>query len=675
MILLSLLTALAATCPEGSILEDAIVRVGGFSVDHTRLTDGQRALEGSVWNAPRAVVLPQGSGVTWVLDEPTRLTTLLLQADGNDAYVIEVSSDGESYRTLWDREPIGEGLLTRTREGLEAEISYVRLRAKRGGDGQSSVAELQAYCEPPQPWPPEITTPEARAEDKRDRARERTRELAWLKGLFGAFGGALLVAAGVARRSRPRWVRWLCAALIVASFYVWTNQWTFHRGRDVHLHDTFHYLLGARYFDELGHDELYRCALQVEAESPDGGDVSAGRLVRRLSDNRIVRGADELGGTCAHLFSPARWGQFTRDVLFFRQQLGPDDFGHALRDHGYNATPAWSLVAEPLAGDDPPTIDALRRYSQLGLLTYVAFFAVLIWGFGWEAAALAAVVWAAGYPWAWYWTGGSFGRAWWLLAAGAGLASWKRGHATAGGALLGVAAMLRGWPALLLVGPALAAVVRQDRSAVRWVAGVALSVALLGGGAMARFGGDTWARFAANARVHASTPLTNHMGMEAVLWWDAETSAERQFDGDAADPFLDWKATRQRTIQDRSPVGIATGALLLGLTGWSVLRMRREWERASASILVVVTLLLLTSYDYVMLTLLAPLASRTPRMTAVLAMTAASTQVAHLSSGWFDAQHTMASLFVLAGVVAIVALSGSAATQLETEGVEPAQDL
>lgn len=664
----------AADCPEGSVLVDAKVRFQGSASDYQRIVDGIRAPEGTAWDDPRALRLEGDQGITWTFDEPTTISAILIQADDNDHYLVEGSTDGQFYRRIWEVAPAeGVGLRSRTYAGVSRDMVSFRVRPL-DGDGYYSISEFSAWCDPPSPWPPPnedgevVSKPRREAPQADEPIPDRQRRLAWTKLLWGLFAGVTLAGLTGARR-RERISHTLhsrvCLGLILASIFVWTNLWTFHGNRAVHLHDSFHYVLGARYFPELGFNDLYRCAVTVETEGPEGRGPVVDRRVRRLTDNRIFKAGRLLqdGERCKPKFTERRWGEFTRDVLFFKQGLGDRGWNHALMDHGYNATPVWTTLASPITGRGQPGIAHLRNLGHIDTLSYLAFFGFLVWGFGWEVGALAAIIWAAGYPWAWYWTGGSFGRATWLLCAGAGLAFWKKDYQATAGFMFATAALLRAWPLLLLAGPAVAAVehaIREQKVArrdLRWIAGVGLATVLLGGAATVQHGPDVWPRFSENSAVHAATPLTNHMGMEAVLWWDYDTRARKMRAPSKADPFGPWKQARRDTIEDRAPLGILWGGALMLLVVGASIQQRERWEAASTSVVVVMTMLVLTSYDYVMVTLLAPLAARHPAMMVLFALMASGTQVIHLTSTWMDEQHTMASAWVLLLTVIIVGWS------------------
>ena len=81
-------------------------------------------------------------------------------------------------------------------------------------------------------------------------------------------------------------------------------------------------------------------------------------------------------------FDPERWAEFRRDAAWFRETLGPQ-YAAVLRDHGFNATPAWTLFGAALAGLVPAASDAgILLLTLLDPLLGVGMLAMIAWAFG-----------------------------------------------------------------------------------------------------------------------------------------------------------------------------------------------------------------------------------------------------------------------------------------------------
>ena len=126
-----------------------------------RATDDTLAEEGSFWSAPDAVVIPATSKLEYDMGKLKQVKALVVQADNNDDYVFEASTDGVAYKPLWVAPPVWEGMGLRTRWialGEPVNARYVRITG-RGGDGFFSISEVQALCTVPAIFPPKLKLP------------------------------------------------------------------------------------------------------------------------------------------------------------------------------------------------------------------------------------------------------------------------------------------------------------------------------------------------------------------------------------------------------------------------------------------------------------------------------------------------------------------------------------
>jgi hypothetical protein len=141
--------------PEAGILRG---KLPGDSrgVSHVgRLTDGIAASPGDPWRTDLTAVFasPQ-SFVTWDLGAETPVPCALVDADGDDTYMLSVSSDGRTFAPLWSAPPDEDaGQQLRAGRGLRGAGRYLRLSAA-GGDGRWSISEVSAWRECPTQWPP-----------------------------------------------------------------------------------------------------------------------------------------------------------------------------------------------------------------------------------------------------------------------------------------------------------------------------------------------------------------------------------------------------------------------------------------------------------------------------------------------------------------------------------------
>src|SRR5450755_259042 len=125
-------------------------------------TDGSAAPEGAQWDAPVVVILetPAGS-ITYDLGSVRPVSSFLLQADANDTYKIfgaDVNKP-EAFKLLVEVDNVvasqGHGFRTRTVTIDATPVRFLKV-GEPVGDGAYSIAEFQAYCRAPTPFPPKL---------------------------------------------------------------------------------------------------------------------------------------------------------------------------------------------------------------------------------------------------------------------------------------------------------------------------------------------------------------------------------------------------------------------------------------------------------------------------------------------------------------------------------------
>ena len=395
-----------------------------------------------------------------------------------------------------------------------------------------------------------------------------------------------------------------------------------------HLHEYFHYYLGTKYFDVLGHAGLYEAVLQADRDAaPDAFQPDA--PMRDLGTNtRTTRGeAWTAGQAVRERFSTERWAAFERDVAILRD-AHPASFWHArgyLHDHGYNGTPLATWLLGSLARHGGET------RSFINLMRWVDPYLWLLLGaaIGLQLGATAALTFLA-FLFAnplhdGTYVGGAYLRAADGLAlAGAWLALRTGALRTAGG-LLGFAAVFRVFPVLFAVGLGLHALLRPDRATrlrkrAPLFASFGLSVVGLGLASELAVaspeGGLAWTRFARNLSLHAATPAANQVGWPSLVAYspakDHHPPLEGRTSRGPAPAEFDWVQETLRVQDARSGYRWVGAVLWLGL---AVLCLRRTSELASA-LPVMLSLFAITSPSHYYWSILAliPLATEDRRV-------------------------------------------------------------
>lgn len=386
---------------------------------------------------------------------------------------------------------------------------------------------------------------------------------------------------GVDRRHRPP-ASSLLALLGLIALAAWWNFGAFHFSKYLHHHEFYHYLLGAKYQRELGYTRLYRCVALAQSEMGQTTEVER-RWIRDLETNELRPGAEALSDptACTAHFTPDRWDRFKADVAWFRGRMSDRKWNEVQMDHGYNATPVWTMTATLLTNLAPASRTSLTLLALVDpALLFLMWFAV-VRAFGWPTAAVALVWWGTNYPARFYWTGGALLRADWLLLTVLAVCFARRGRLTASGFSLGYAALLRIFPGFLAVGLAAREAwsmwsrrsIRPSREFLQFAGGLALAGALLVPAASLVNSGrvldlDAWRAFAANSRKHLANTSTNRMGLKVAVSFDPDTTVDRVKDLWVDSPWDAWYAARARTFDHRRPffyviVGVYLAALLL----------------------------------------------------------------------------------------------------------------
>ena len=114
---------------------------------------------------------------------------------------------------------------------------------------------------------------------------------------WGFILALLLLAITLIGRQQARW---LAVLAVLATVVVSAN----HRAEQ-NSWNVFHYYLGSKYFEELGYDGLYSCAIQVVGEGQRAG-VQFGSYGRDLITYEFAPVAD-LANCPRESFTDARW--------------------------------------------------------------------------------------------------------------------------------------------------------------------------------------------------------------------------------------------------------------------------------------------------------------------------------------------------------------------------------
>jgi len=521
--------------------------------------------------------------------------------------------------------------------------------------------------------------------------------------------------AGIRRPISERWKRAVGITLALAAVVAYFDGFKVGYPRFYHRHDQYHYYLGAKYFQELGYDRLYKCTAIAEDEIgavdyQDEDHVGSGR--NHVDLTREVRHADwkirNLGGDnllmpvtevldhpeiCKSHFTPERWAAYKADILYFRLASDKKYWEGFQHDHGYNPPPVWTMAGWAFASMFPAArtfalpiigvVNWLQCLAMLDVLLLAGMFAALWWAFGWRVFAVSAIFWGTQASAPILWTYGAFLRQDWLfwLVLSACLAR-KRYFALSGAAMV-YAGLLRIFPGLLVIGwlvVAGAQLVKHKnltKPQLRMLLGGVLAAAALVPASIEIAGKDSYREFYRHTlEVHDRTPLTNHMGLRVLVSQklpfeiavhrgpiDLEINTGQQSgrmkytkDDKLTDPFDLWKRMRNERYARLKAVAYAIVALSFLYFVFVVRRIKSMWIAQCLAQIFVILLAQLTSYYYAFMILLGPLTRAKRQLEAPIFGFAALSQFVFIVFYWNDDKYwslTAISLVFCYGLLAV----------------------
>ncbi|HET8937173.1 MAG TPA: discoidin domain-containing protein [Polyangiales bacterium] len=501
----------AQGAPANLLLDRAPLRERGV-LRASGLSDGKIVRDGDSWKTRMSAMFADCDAyAVFDLASPQPIAGVWLQGDNDDTYRIEISLDDKTYERLWDAPSVRHaGMQPRTQRGLHATARFIRIRPLNG-DGNFAITELQLSSDPQAELPVAQLTA-ARSLDQRMRDHIVLFGLAFVcllllparAGRVLQLIAAVVAGAGLWQLGRGVWDAWpvdqqalsllrgtlafigavavaraafaparlpasrpvvlavlgLCAGLAFASFYnlghpqfynAQRGHWTF-----AHYLDLRQYYPTAKYFREIGYADIYDADLAayhqdlpLQAAKLDHEQVRDLRTLETMPAHE----RREQGAAIVQRFSPERWDAYRRDAAWFRDAMGDPTYRGSLVDFGGNATPFWMAIAHVLFSLVPPSDAAFTWLGMIDLVLLGAMFAAIARCFGARAMLMCLLVFGANdfVMYGTNWSGATL-RHDWLAYLGFGACLLKREHYRSAGALLALAALIRAFPALALVG-------------------------------------------------------------------------------------------------------------------------------------------------------------------------------------------------------------------------------
>jgi hypothetical protein len=235
----------------------------------------------------------------------------------------------------------------------------------------------------------------------------------------------------------------------------------------IDTYDVIHYYLNAKYWDELGYHDLYPAMLWADLEN--GGPYFPGQGRTYMAQGagsdefRPIEEAFARGRVVKNeSFTPERWEAFTHDALYLQREtdwLDEKTWRQMIQDHGYNAAPAWTAIARPLASAVP--VQSLKLLGWIDVVMLGLALGAVAWAYDRRTALWCATFLFVTYSGRWPIIGDVFLRFDYLAALLVAMALLRKGeqlgrpaYYAVAGAVAGYSATLRLFPALWMLGPA-----------------------------------------------------------------------------------------------------------------------------------------------------------------------------------------------------------------------------
>lgn len=564
-------------------------------VDGIRATDGD-----TWQSELAAIFRSTSAFVEYDLGAETPLRAAYLHGDNNDQYAFEGSLDGAKFAPFWTAPAVsGPGLQPRFTSDLNATARFVRIRAQ-SGDRSFSLSEIGLFSEAPSTFPPRLVQRRGLPQGETVRSSlvvfaaalgaflflvwrgaprlwllaaaalplvaayslyaelaaawpVTQREVALVRGLSAAVAALAVLREALLRQRYPSHrgatvtVLAIAAASAFSSFFNLYHP-QFHDQKQnaplfVHNFDMRVYYPVAKYFPELRFDGLYRASVAAMVDDVPGLTLDSPRVsraeLRNLRTHRMER-VDQVKEEIAKIperFSPERWESFKVDMRYFRETMGERDYLGSMHDHGGNATPLWLAITHLIFMGTTASNGTLALAGLLDPLLLALAFAAIWRSFGVRTMLVAIAVWGANdfYMFGSNW-GGATLRHDWMAYLALGACALKSGRFALGGALLGLSAMIRAFPALslaALVLPSCWYLLDFRRANRRWPRLVELSksqrpllwaitgavgcvvVCLLFSSLLFSF--DAWTEWLAKVRMLDRDPHVNHISLRALV--------------------------------------------------------------------------------------------------------------------------------------------------------------
>jgi hypothetical protein len=377
----------------------------------------------------------------------------------------------------------------------------------------------------------------------------------------------------------------ICAALGIWAFTLF-GQMHDHGAfghQNFHAHDCYHYYFGSKYLKEWGYDRMYLAtvaALEEVGRDEPRKAIHFDRIRDLRGSARFLRRDDfmPLAADAKARFSPKRWAQLKADLSFLREKTMDNNWwSGVVLDSGFNPPPSYAVMSSAVSNTVPFNESTWKWLGSFDFVLLAIGIVTIGFALGPVPALFTPVIMGNTPITTYNWTGGSFLRQLWLFFLMIGLSLLVRRRWGWAGAALGACVASVFFPVFFLFGALIPLAYlwyrKRAHGALFKVTGAAaITVAVLVGLSLVRFGATPWSEWNDRISAHSASFFDNHIGIRKITTFAPEVAPQAFGAGDNVYP--DWNhALVQRTHRGRW-ADVLLALLLSALTVGGALRLR-----------------------------------------------------------------------------------------------------
>lgn len=239
----------------------------------------------------------------------------------------------------------------------------------------------------------------------------------------------------------------LTCITIVAAF----NYFRFNKTAFVevdHYMDSVYYYTNSKYYEELGHHDLYTAILVADQEGANR--LRNIKRIRDLRTEKFISRNEALSSENVERikaqFTPERWDAFKHDVGFFTQRW--HDWSYLMIDRGYNPPATWTTIGGFLSNRVP--VENLKILASIDMVLMLAAFVFIARAFGMHTLLFALLWYFVTFSGKWPVLGQAFLRFDWIAALVIGVCLLKMQRPAWAGGLFMFSVLCRVFPAVFV---------------------------------------------------------------------------------------------------------------------------------------------------------------------------------------------------------------------------------